>query len=196
MPLKFKIPLLLCLGLMILLAAVYFSKNPQAPEGVTVFPQARAIQFDAGKTTSTLFSKHWTLLLFGYTHCSDVCPANLSLLNRIYPALHANYPELQVVFISLDVEHDTQTDVQHYAASFNKDFLGFSAEPQQLNNLKQQFGIFAERDSSSQDAAMQHSSSIYLITPQGLWLALFAFGLPAKQLQTQLKKVIENPPHV
>src|SRR5687768_10880123 len=63
---------------------------------------------------------HWTLLFFGYTHCTDVCPRTLTQLNTIYNALISNYPNLQVIFISIDPAHEHARLVKSYAKSFNK----------------------------------------------------------------------------
>lgn len=206
-----KMQLLLALVITVLIAVIvvacYFSPKQQTPEtAVTVFSEPRELKpFLLGgaseKKQNTLFSQanfknHWTFLFFGFTHCSEVCPATLTELNEAYQNLHALYPELQVVFISIDPEHEHGIELRRYAASFNKNFIGLSGTTEQLTNLKQQFGVIAERDETSSKSTLNHTSAIFLINPKGQWAALFPYGMRSKQIQTNFKTVIEKTPHV
>ncbi|MGB0905818.1 MAG: SCO family protein, partial [Mangrovicoccus sp.] len=66
-------------------------------------------------------SGHWTLIMFGFTSCPDVCPFTLGNLEaavaetslRVRPD---NVP--QVVFVSVDPERDWET-VSDYAHFFH-----------------------------------------------------------------------------
>src|SRR5438128_2387745 len=82
-----------------------------ADEG-TLFPIGRDIKSFAlldnhnQAFTQKNFLNHWTLLFFGFTHCSNVCPTTLDMMGRAYSQLQKQYPSLQVVLVSLDPERD------------------------------------------------------------------------------------------
>lgn len=146
-----------------------------APRDIKTFELVSA---DNNKFTSKNLLNHWTLLFFGFTHCSNVCPATLDMLQRAYTQLQPSYPLLQVVLISLDPDRDTPQNLQQYTHSFHPDFIGVTGKLQELRKLQSQLGIFSVRDEASgTDYQLQHTSSILLINPQGKWTAIFKFGM-------------------
>lgn len=151
----------------------------------TLLPAAREIKSfklvtaNQQKFSQNDFRNHWTLLFFGFTHCSNVCPATLDMINRAYDKLHADYPSLQVVLISLDPDRDTPTSVADYAHSFNANFIGVTGKIQEIRKLQSQLHVISIRDpeSSENNYQLQHSSSILLINPEGKWAGIFKFGM-------------------
>ena len=173
-------------------------KPPLASNDATVFPIAREIQpFTLTATNNAAFTQqdflnHWTLLFFGFTHCSSICPTTLDLMARAYSQLHSSYPNLQVVLVSLDPERDTLNALKKYTASFNPAFIGASGKIQDLRKMQSQFGIFSAReDASSNNYQIQHTSSIMLINPQGKWAALFRYGMNVDQLVNAYKASVK-----
>jgi len=152
-----------------------------------IFPVARDIKsFDLVTTRNEKFSQknfynHWTLLFFGFTHCSSVCPTTLDMMSRAYGSLHDKYPDLQVALVSLDPERDSLETLAKYTHSYHPDFIGVTGNIQQLHKLQSQLGIYSEKDAATQTTGsnyqIQHTSSIMLINPQGQWVGLFRFGL-------------------
>jgi protein SCO1/2 len=150
------------------------------PRDIKSFELIRA---DNQKFTQKDFYNHWTLLFFGFTHCSSVCPATLDVMKRVYEKLHAKYPDLQVILVSVDPDRDTPEALAKYTHSYNSDFIGVTGKIQELRKLQSQLGIFSARDNSTgNDYQVQHTSSIMLINPQGKWAGLFKFGLNPEQL--------------
>ena len=50
----------------------------------------------------------WTIVFFGFTHCPDICPTTLAMLNDTYSKLKDSEKErLQVVMISIAPPRDT-----------------------------------------------------------------------------------------
>lgn len=180
--------LLILLGLgMVILAWLTQPKSSAVIQ--EAFTQSKIVKpfelrFKHNAFTEKDIKDHWTLLFFGYSHCSDVCPTTLTVLNQVYNTLHPRYPRLQVVFVSID-EKDRADHIAHYVASFNPAFIGTSAHSEKLAALKQQFGIYAEPNT---DTDIQHSSSVLLINPKGEWVSLFHYGMPATEMtQTFIK---------
>lgn len=156
----------------------------------TIFTITREIKpFELVAATDEKFTEknlagHWTLMFFGFTHCSSICPTTLEVLNRAYEKLHPAYPNLQVVMISLDPTRDSIDVLRNYTQKFNQDFIGVSGKTQNLRKLQSQLGVFSENDgkNSNGDYQIQHTASIMLIDPHGKWAGIFSNGMKPDEL--------------
>lgn len=154
-----------------------------------IFTAARDIKdFNLVRTDGTSFNKkelygHWTLLFFGFSHCSSICPTTLDLLKRTYAILHPQFANLQVVFISLDPTRDNPATLNAYLQKFDSTFIGVSGKINEIRKLQSQLGIFAELSTPQQkDYQFTHSAAILLINPHAQWAGLFKSTLQPKQL--------------
>jgi protein SCO1 len=169
-----------------------------APEDGILFPVPRDIKpFTLTRSDEGTFSQknlygHFTLLFFGFTHCTNVCPANLAVLNRVYTQLHKTFPQLQVALISLDPERDTRAVLQQYVTSYNPAFIGASGKIEDLRQIQSQFGIFSAAEKNGQDYQLQHTPSILLISPEAKWLGLFHFGLAPEKMAAYLHTILAH----
>jgi protein SCO1/2 len=63
------------------------------------------------------------LLYFGYTHCPDVCPTDLSAIGAMLRLLGAQGDAVQTLFVTLDPQRDTPSVLREYAAAFHPRFV-------------------------------------------------------------------------
>lgn len=164
-----------------------------------LFPVAREIKpfelitGENNKFTQKNLLNHTTLFFFGFTHCSNICPIALSMLNVVYQQLQNEYPHLQVVFISLDPERDTPKTANDYAHSFNPKFIGTSSSVQELRKLQSQLGIYSAQDGSNdKNYQILHTPSIILIDHKGRWAGTLKYAkadIFANTLQNMLKQL-------
>ncbi|MEM9395807.1 MAG: SCO family protein [Pseudomonadota bacterium] len=113
----------------------------------------------------------WTLIMFGFLSCPDVCPFTLGNLEaavtetsmRVSPD---NVPN--VVFISVDPERDAEY-VSEYAKFFHPDFESFTGEREQIDTLVEATDSFYRlmRPDSTGFYEVQHSSSVSVVAPDG-----------------------------
>lgn len=154
-----------------------------ADSNSVVFPVARDIKnfdlvsSDGSKLTQAVFKHHWTLLFFGFTHCSSICPATLDLLSHVYTQLKSTYPNLQVVFISLDPARDDIDTLAQYTHRYHADFISGTGKLQEIRKLQSQLGIYSASTTDSDQ--IQHTPSILLINPEGKWSGVFTQGMSA-----------------
>ena len=113
-----------------------------------------------------LKEKDIVLVFFGYTHCPDVCPAAMQILQKVYEKLGKEKEKVAVVFISVDPERDTPKVVSEYAKYFNKDFIGLTGTPEEIKNVAKQYMVYYEKvgGTGKNDYLVDHTASIYLIT--------------------------------
>ena len=113
----------------------------------------------------------WTLVMFGFLSCPDVCPFTLGNLEaavaetgmRVSPA---NMP--QVVFISVDPERDAAS-VTDYAKFFHPDFTGFTGERDKIDAFVEATDSFYRlmRPDHTGHYEVQHSSAVSVFAPDG-----------------------------
>jgi len=115
------------------------------------------------------------LLGFGFTSCAAVCPITLGTLKQVNKKLGAQASELQVIYITVDPEHDDATRLKKYLSSFDPSFIGGTGSEAQLAAVRKDFGIAAEKVAGP-GGSYTHSSFIYLIDRQGRLRALMPFG--------------------
>lgn len=150
------------------------------------------VSMNAQPFTQNDLHDHWTLMVFGFTHCSTICPTNLALLSNAYETLRRKYPNLQVIMVSLDPQRDSVTSLKQYVQHFHHDFIGVSGKINELRKLQSQLGIFAGVDpsSSSRNYQLQHTASILLINPHGEWVGQFSYGIKTEELAMVFDKTV------
>lgn len=119
------------------------------------------------------------LLTFGFTHCAAVCPTTLATLAQARGQLGAKADAVQVIFVTVDPERDTPAQMQEYLAGFDPSFVGATGTRAALAEVREAYGVSAEREGDGPDYAMAHTSSIFLIDPAGRLRAMMPFGREA-----------------
>jgi len=121
----------------------------------------------------------WSFVFFGYTHCPDVCPTTLALLNQVDQVLKKETEDKipKTIFISVDPERDTVAQLAEYVTYFNSEFTGVTGSLENLQVLTKSLGIAfgKEGDTESAEYEVFHSARIMLIDPEVKLKALFSF---------------------
>jgi len=121
---------------------------------------------------------HWSFLFFGYTHCPDICPITLSVMNQAYKKIKATNPDkhIQVVFVSVDPKRDTQQVLKSYVNYFNPEFIGLGGTLEQMRSLTGQMGIpyYISAENESGDYTVDHSASLFLIDEKARLVGIFS----------------------
>jgi protein SCO1/2 len=124
--------------------------------------------------------KQWTLLMFGYTHCPDVCPATLTQLRATVQKLADADPALKlaVVFVTLDPERDPPAQLKKYLGSVDEGFVGLGGSPADVAAFAGQLRVRYEKGAEAVGSYLiDHTSSVALINPDGDLQALFSAPL-------------------
>lgn len=136
---------------------------------------------DGGELHLARYRGKVVVLAFGYSACTEVCPLTLAVLARARQLLGADGPQLQVVYITVDPQHDTVTHLKAWLASFDPAFVGGTGTPEQLAAVRRLYGISAQRNAlPNGDYSYTHSSFTLLIDRQGALRALMPFGHSAE----------------
>lgn len=174
--------------------------QPYMFRGTVIEPAKPAPDFTltaADGTPFTLSSQKGkvVLLFFGFTHCPDVCPTTMADVAKAREQLGSDGEKLEVVFVSVDPERDTPALTDAYVKRYDASFIGLSGTPDQIEPVKQGYGVTAiKRDlpNSAFGYTVDHSAFIYLIDKQGNWRALMQFGVSADDIASDTRYLIRT----
>ena len=109
------------------------------------------------------------VLFFGYTNCPDICPSIMAKLAGAVKNIGKDSNHVQVLFISVDPEHDTPALLKQYVSTFNPNFLGLSGDLETTRNIAKEFKIAFQRQAEeTQDSyVMEHSAGTYILDQEG-----------------------------
>jgi protein SCO1/2 len=134
------------------------------------------------------------LLFFGYTACPDVCPTTLAELRQVMDKLGDKTQQVQVVFVSVDPERDTPEKIQEYVEHFNQDFIGLSGNPDELQIIWDNYGVFRERveSESAFGYIINHTARTYLIDQDGNLRLSYGFQTPVEDMVSDLEILLNQ----
>lgn len=145
-----------------------------------IYPEAKVLKpfsvIDQNGQTITKddFMNHWSLVFVGYTHCPDICPTTMDIMNQVVGYMQDQQMQPpQIIFLSIDPERDTPERLKEYVVYFNEHFTGLTGTADQIRLLTQQLNAVYKKapgaagSISDDDYLMDHSSALMLINPQG-----------------------------
>lgn len=138
------------------------------------------------------FKGKLVLLVFGFTHCPDVCPTTLATLAQVRKELGPQAADVQVVYVTVDPERDDVNRIRQYLNAFDPSFLGGTDTPDTLAAMRKRYGVVAEKIAPKQGNAygMNHSTSVWLIDRGGKLQAMMPYGHPAKDFVHDLRLLL------
>ena len=106
-------------------------------------------------------------MYFGFTRCGDVCPTTLSRLVKLRREA-ADDQAMRIVFVTIDPAYDGPKEVGQYAQMFNAPIIGLTGSPAQIQQVKRQFGIYAQPvPNAPMGKEMEHSAIVLLFDGNG-----------------------------
>lgn len=115
--------------------------------------------------------KPLTLFYVGYAKCPDVCPMSLSFAADAFKKLSdEERNQVQMVFLSVDHQHDTADSVADYAAQFYPSFIGLSGTQEQIDDAVRTFKvsyIVEENPKSYLGYSISHTDKILFLDANG-----------------------------
>jgi len=109
------------------------------------------------------------VIFFGYTQCPDICPTNMARLRDAMQRLGTDAQRVQVLFVTIDPERDTQQLLASYVPLFDPGFIGLYGDAATTAKVAKQFKVFYQKQKGSQPGSytMDHSTGSYVFDPKG-----------------------------
>lgn len=152
-----------------------------------------ALTDHAGKPrTMADFRGKAVVIFFGYTQCPDVCPTTMTGMAEALKLLGGDAAKVQVLFVTVDPERDTQQLLAQYVPVFNPSFLGLYADAQTIARTAQEFRVFYKKQPGSTPTTytVDHSAGSYVYDPQGRLRLYIKHGEKPEVIAKDLKLLV------
>ena len=180
-------------------AAVLLVANPQGGQPVQSSGAAliggpfSLVGADGKPVTDRNFRGRYMLIFFGFTHCPDICPAELQVIAQALEQLGDKAKKVVPIFITLDPERDTPEAMANYVKSFGPNFVGLTGSPEAIAAAAKAYRVAyskVENKDSADDYSVDHSALAYLMDPEGRYVTHFSYGLSTDQMAEKLEKLL------
>lgn len=131
-------------------------------------------------------------LFFGYTHCPDVCPTTMLELANAVKQLGQKADDVQVLFVTLDPERDTQEVLAKFVPSFDSRFVGLYGTYEQIAETAKNFKIFyaKQEEAGKSGYTIDHSAGVYVFDKQGKIRIYLKYGQKPEEIASDLKHLL------
>ena len=135
------------------------------------------------------FRGRYLLIYFGYTYCPDVCPATLAVMADAMKKLGPAGDRITPIFVTVDPARDTPKALKTYLANFGPRFVGLTGSGDAIEKIEKAYSVYAAREPLQGGGyAMTHSNTIYLMGPNGKFVAHYEEEIGPDKLADALRK--------
>ena len=147
---------------------------------------------DGERVTEKDFRGKYMLVYFGYTYCPDICPAELQVMSAALDELGEKAENVTPVFITVDPERDTVEQMKSYVGNFHPRLVGLTGSKEDVQAAAKAYRVYYARakSDSATDYLMDHASIVYLMSPEGEYLAHFAYGTGVEKMAKGIAKFL------
>ena len=145
------------------------------------------------RVTEQDFQGRHMLVLFGFTFCPDVCPSGLQVMAAALDRLGRKGERVTPVFITIDPERDTPAQLAQYVPSFHPRLVGLTGTADEVAAAARAYRVYFKKvkdEKSSAAYTIDHTALIYLMGPDGDYIAHFTHTMGADTIAERLAKLL------
>ena len=151
--------------------------SPPLPKPTFTLTDTTGTPFDfASKTRG-----YTTLLFFGYTHCPDMCPLQMSTIAQAFRKIpSASADQFKVVFVTTDPARDTPQVLRSWLDHFDKRFIGLTGTEAAIEAAQIAANIEpAKKSAVRPDGAYEvgHAAFVFAYTRDNLAHVIYPVGV-------------------
>ena len=132
------------------------------------------------------------VMFFGYTQCPDVCPTTLSELAEAMKRLGADADRVQVLFVTVDPERDTQELLSKYVPAFDPRFVGLYGDADATARTAKEFKILYQKQPGQMPGTytVDHSAGTFIFDPNGKLRVYVGYGQGPEVYAHDIKELL------
>ncbi len=145
------------------------------------------------RVTDQDFRGRYTLVLFGFTFCPDICPSALQVMSAALDRLGPKADRFVPVLITVDPERDTPMQLASYVQSFHPRLVGLTGSPAEIEAVVKAYRVYVKKvpdPKSTAGYSIDHTSLIYVMGPDGAYVTHFAHTTNADVMAERLAKLL------
>ena len=149
---------------------------------------------DGTRKTEADFRGKYMLVFFGYSYCPDVCPTTLAVMRAALDRMGDQAERIVPVFITVDPKRDTPEALKAYLSSFGPRFVGLTGTPEEIASVAKEYRVFYRtHDGEGANYTVDHSGVVYLMKPDGTYLANYSIANSPEAMAADLIKRTATP---
>ncbi|MFM9433329.1 protein SCO1 [Janthinobacterium sp. CG_23.3] len=138
------------------------------------------------------FKGKLVVVFFGYTQCPDVCPATMAEMAAVMKDLGPQAEQVQVAFVTVDPERDTQALLAEYVPAFDTRFLGLYGDAAATAKVAKEFKVFYAKVPGKTPGSytVDHTAGSYVFDRNGKLRLFVRHGQGAAPIVHDLKQLL------
>ncbi len=134
------------------------------------------------------------VLFFGYTQCPDVCPTTMAEMASVMQQLGPLADKVQVLFVTLDPERDTQALLAQYVPAFDARFLGMRTDVAGTEAVAKEFKVFFAKQpgKTAGSYTIDHTAGSFVFDQQGQIRLFIRHGQGPEPIVHDLTLLLKN----
>jgi protein SCO1/2 len=131
------------------------------------------------------------LVLFGYTHCPDVCPATIGVAEQAMSTFGAG---IRTLFVTVDPERDTTAWLKEFDGYRAASFTALTGSAAQIRATADAWNVRYARVETGVPGAysMSHTADVFAVDSAGRLRAHFPFGTTAPEIEATLRLIASS----
>ena len=133
------------------------------------------------------------VMFFGYTQCPDVCPTTMAEMASMMKELGPQADQVQVLFVTVDPERDTQALLAQYVPVFDTRFLGLYGDAAATAKVAKEFNVYYAKvpGTTPGSYSMDHTAASYVFDRSGKVRLLVHNGQGAAAITHDIKQLLK-----
>lgn len=149
-------------------------------------------QYGRMVTDQTLAGKPFAIF-FGFTRCAEVCPTTLQSMALLRKKLGSEGDKLNLVFVSLDPEHDKPSDIGQYLSLFGTPIIGLTGSQTELAQIVKAYHIYYKKvPIEGGDYVIDHTANVFLMGADGRFVGALSHGEDTAVALEKVKRLIAD----
>ena len=180
------------LAIIIVCACCLLQTSPLSAEGNKI--QFSLTNHHGESVTEKDFLGSLLLVFFGYSHCPDICPMNLSIIRDALERLGPEGTKVQPLFITLDPVRDTEEKLGPFLSHFHERLLGLTGTQKQIRSVAESFFVRYKLSTKKDHDyyLIDHTAATYLVDGSGQGLAIFQHNTPSAEIASTINSYIAS----
>jgi protein SCO1 len=132
------------------------------------------------------------LVFFGFTQCPEICPTTLHDLASVMKQLGSDADRVQVLFVTLDPERDTQDLLAKFVPVFHPNFVALRGNDAETKAAAQSFHVFFEKrpGTTPENYTIEHFTGTFVFDREGRLRLLMNYGIGLDKILHDVKLLL------
>jgi protein SCO1 len=148
------------------------------------------------KVSQESFPGKTLLIVFGFTHCPDMCPTSLAAIAEAMKLLGLDADKVQTLFITVDPARDTPDLLADYVAAFDPRFIGLSGTEGEIAAVARSFRLHRLKVKTGAEPSgytVDHGTLIYVVNAAGKTVSIIPHNADGPRIAKVVGKYIRQP---